>query len=87
MINNIIKIEDSVYVIKRVLNNTTSEETATTIHNNLGTDSLLRDKDGKWFCCIKAKDAEYRDVELVPTESRVDFTGTEFELGDNGGLG
>ncbi len=87
MINNIIKIEDNVYLIKRVLNNTTSEEAATTIHHNLGTDSLLRDKEGKWFCCIKAKDAEYRDVELILTESRVDYTGTEFELGDNGGLG
>ena len=87
MVNNIIKIDGNVYLIKRILSNNTSEETATSVHNNLGTDSLLRDKDGKWFCCIKAKDAEYRDVELVPTESRVDYTGTEFELGDNGGLG
>jgi hypothetical protein len=87
MINNIIRIEDNVYLVRRVLNNTTSEETATSIHNNLGTDSLLRDKDGKWFCCIRARDAEYRDVELVPTESRETYEGTEFELGDNGGLG
>ena len=87
MVNNVIKIDGNIYVIRRVLNNTTSEETATIIHNNLGTDSLLRDKDGKWFCCIKAKDAEYRDVELVPTESRETYEGTEFELGDNGGLG
>jgi len=87
MINNIIKLEDNVYVIKRILNNTTSEETATSIHNNLGTDSLLRDKEGKWFCCIRAKDAEYRDVELIPTESREDYSHTNFELGDNGGMG
>jgi hypothetical protein len=87
MINNVIKMEDNTYLVRRVLNESTTEEDATRIHHNIGTDTLLRDKSGKWFCCIKAKDAEYRDVELVPTESRVDYTGTEFELGDNGGLG
>ena len=87
MINNIIKTEDRVYLIRRILNENTSQESATQIHHNLGTDTLLRNKDGKWYCCVSAKDAEFRDVEVVPTESRVDYTGTEFELGDNGGLG
>jgi hypothetical protein len=89
MINNTIRIEDNVFIVKRILSNTTSEESATSIHNIIGTDSLLRDKDGKWFCCMKVKDAEYRDGELVPmnTYFPVDYTGTEFELGDNGVLG
>jgi hypothetical protein len=87
MLNNIIKLEDNIYIVKRILNSSTSEETATGIHHNLGTDSLLRDKEGKWFCCLLAKDAQFRDVEVVPTESKYDYTGTEFELGDNGGLG
>jgi hypothetical protein len=85
--NSVIRLEDSIYVIRRVLSNTTSEEAATIIHNSLGTDSLLRDKDGKWFCCMKAKDAEYRDIELIPTESRETYEGTQFELGDTGGIG
>lgn len=87
MINNIIRTDDKVYLVKRILNENTTEQSATSIHHLMGTDSLLRDKSGKWFCCMLAKDAEYRDIELVPTESRVDYTGTEFELGDNGGLG
>ena len=86
MVNNIIKVDGNVYLVRRILNSTTPEETATNIHNSLGTDSLLRDRDGKWFCCVKTKDAEYRDVELVPTESRETYEGTELELGYNGGL-
>ena len=86
MVNNIIKVEDKVYLVKRILSETTSQESATSIHNNLGTDSLLRNKDGRWFCCISAKDVEYKDIELVPTESPADLSHTSFELGDNGGL-
>ena len=86
MINNIIKTEDKVYLVKRILNENTTQESATQIHHNLGTDTLLRNKDGKWYCCISAKDAEFHDVEVVPTESRNTYEGTEFELGDNGGL-
>ena len=86
MINNIIKTEDKVYLVRRILNENTTQESATQIHHNLGTDTLLRNKDGKWYCCISAKDAEFRDVEVIPTESRETYEGTEFELGDNGGL-
>jgi hypothetical protein len=89
MINNTIRIEDNVFLIKRILNSNTSEESAISIHNTIGTDSLLRDKDGKWFCCTKAQDASYREGELIPIKTYfpIDYSGTEFELGDNGGLG
>jgi len=87
MIDNIIKTNDKIYVVKRILNQNTSEEDATKIHNACGTDALLRDRDGKWFCCISVKDAEFRDMELIPTESKIDYSHTQFELGDNGGLG
>ena len=51
------------------------------------TDTLLRDKSGKWFCCNLVQDATYSDLELVPTESRQDYFGNSMEIGDNGGLG
>jgi len=87
MVKNIIKLDDKVYSIYRILSSTTSETDATRIHNSIGTDSLLRDKEGKWFCCHSVKEAEFRDVELIPTESKLDYSHTGFELGDNGGLG
>jgi len=53
--NSVIRLEDSIYVVRRVLSNTTSEEAATIIHNSLGTDSLLRDKDGKWVLLYESQ--------------------------------
>ena len=87
MIKNIIKLEDKVYVIQRILSSTTTETDATRIHHNLGTDSLLRDKEGKWFCCMSVKDAEYKDLELIPVESKKEIPHDGFELQDNGGMG
>lgn len=87
MIKNIIKLEDKVYVIQRILSSTTTETDATRIHHNLGTDSLLRDKEGKWFCCVSVKDAEYKDLELIPVESNKQIPHDGFELQDNGGMG
>ena len=87
MVNKIIKLNDKVYVVNRILSSSTSDEDATKIHNLLGTDTLLRDKEGKWFCCISVKDAEFRDVEVIPTEDGIDYSHTQFELGDNGGMG
>lgn len=63
MIKNTIRIEDDVYLVKRVLSNTTSEEDAKKIHDMLETTTLLRDKEGKWFCCNKAVDVEFTDID------------------------
>lgn len=87
MVKNIIKLEDKMYSIYRILSSTTAEHDATRIHQSLGTDSLLRDKEGKWFCCHFVKDAEFRDIEVISTESKADYSHTQFELGDNGGMG
>lgn len=87
MINNIIRANDNLYLVRRILSATTPEESAIKIHHNLGTDTLLRDKEGKWFCCTNTIDAEYKDIEVVPTEPAEDLSHTGFELGDNGGLG
>ena len=87
MVKNIIRHNDNIYVVKRILNENTSEEDAIRIHHTCETDTLLRDKSGKWFCCITTKDVEYKDVELVPTESRKDFFEGGMEIGDQGGLG
>lgn len=86
MINNIIKTNDKIYLVRRILHENTSEEVATQIHHNSKTDTLLRDRDGKWFCCMNVKDAEFREVDLTST-NQTDYSHTQFELGDNGGLG
>jgi hypothetical protein len=87
MINNIIRANDNLYFISRILSESTTEEQALKIHHNLGTDTLLRDKTGKWFCCVMAKEASFKDVEIIPTEPAEDLSHTQFELNDNGGLG
>lgn len=87
MVNKIIKHNDNVYLVKRILNENTLEEDAVRIHHTYETDTLLRDKTGKWFCCNSVQDATYSDIEFVPTESRQDHFGNSMEIGDNGGLG
>ena len=87
MVNKIIKHEDNIYLVKRVLSESTLEKDAVRIHHTYETDTLLRDKSGKWFCCNLVQDATYSDLELVPTESRQDYFGNSMEIGDNGGLG
>lgn len=93
MVNKIIKLNDKVYVVNRILSSSTSDEDATKIHNLLGTDTLLRDKEGKWFCCISVKDAEFRDVDptrpivISSPPSPEDYGHYGFELQDNGGMG
>lgn len=87
MVKNIIRHNDNIYVVRRELNSNTSEEDAVRIHHTCETDVLLRDKSGKWFCCNSVKDAEYKDIELVPTESRQESLAGEMEIGDGGGLG
>ena len=87
MVNKIIKLNDNSYLIKRVLNENTTEENAVRIHHTCETDTLLRDKSGKWFCCTSVKEVEFTDVELVPTESRQSLFDGSMEIGDTGGLG
>jgi hypothetical protein len=87
MINKIIKLDDKSYLIKRVLNENTTEEDAVRIHHTHETDTLLRDKSGKWFCCNLVKEVQFTDVELVPTESRQSLFDGSMEIGDTGGLG
>lgn len=62
MIKNILRIEDDVYLVRRVLSNTTSEEDAKKIHEMLETTTLIRDNEGKWFCCNKVVDVEFTDI-------------------------
>jgi|APGre2960657404_1045060.scaffolds.fasta_scaffold63726_2 hypothetical protein len=87
MVKNIIKLEDKIYSIYRILSSTTTETDATRIHQSIGTDSLLRDKEGKWFCCYFVKDVEFKDVEIIPTEPNESIPHDGFELQDNGGMG
>lgn len=87
MINNIIRANETVYLVRRILNANTTEEDAIRIHNYSNTDTLLRDKEGKWFCCMNVIDAEFKEVEVVASEPTQDYSHTQFELGDNGGLG
>jgi hypothetical protein len=89
MLNNIIRNEDKIYVIHRKLSSSTSEETAININRILGTDTLLRDAHGNWFCCNVAKEVEFRDIETIIDDSSdvQNYDHTQFELGDNGGLG
>ena len=87
MIKNIIRHNDNVYIVNRVLPAITTEEGANRIHQILRTDTLLRDKEGKWFCCNMAKEVKFRDVQKQQIFEAEDLTHTQFELGDNGGLG
>lgn len=93
MIKNVIKHQDNVYIVDRKLPATTTEESATKIHNVLGTDTLLRDHQGNWFCCKVAKEVQFRDIDpsqpvVVPTPpSPEDYGHYGLELQDNGGMG
>ena len=87
MVNNNIRINDDVYLICRILSSTTSEEDALRVHQSIGTQSLLRNKEGKWFCCMQPVDVEFTDVVVVPTPQPEDYSHTPFEIGDTGGLG
>lgn len=87
MVNNIIRANNNLYLVRRILSASTTEDDAVRIHHSLATDTLLRDKEGKWFCCMNTIDANFVDVEVVPTEPHEDLTHTGFEIGDTGGLG
>ena len=96
MIKNVIRHDDKIYIVNRMLPSSTSEETANRIHNVLGTDTLLRNQQGDWFCCKVAKEVEFKDIDsskpVVSSPPTFTFTAedlahTQFELGDNGGLG
>lgn len=84
----IIRHDDKIYIVDRMLVPTTKEDDADRIHKILGTDTLLRDNQGNWFCCNTAKEVEFRDIvkPVVPLTAE-DFEHTQFELGDHGGLG
>lgn len=86
MVKNIIRHNDNVYIVSRILSAATNEEDANRMHNVLGTDTLLRDKEGKWFCCNTTKEVQFRDV-VKETVEPEDLSHTVFELGDNGGMG
>lgn len=87
MLRKVIKNDDKLYLVCRILNENTSEEQAVWIHNSMGTDALLRDRDGKWFCCVTPKDVEFRDLEKIETDNKDSYDHTGFELQDNGGMG
>lgn len=87
MVNNIIRTNDSTYIVSRILSEGTSEERATQIHHMIGTDTLMRDRDGKWFCCFQVKDVEHKELEIVETEdSNIGGVGSEM-AGEGEGLG
>ena len=87
MIKNIIRHNENVYIVNRVLPAATTEESANRIHQVLRTDTLLRDKEGKWFCCNSAKEVQFRDVQKQQIFESEDLSHTQFEIGDNGGMG
>jgi hypothetical protein len=87
MVNNIIRINDIVYLIRRILSPSATEEEAIRVHQSIGTQSLLRNKDGRWFCCMQTVDVEFTDIEVVSTPKSEDYSHTGFEIGDTGGLG
>lgn len=61
---NYIKVNNESYMIVRSLNNNTTDEQAQQIHEDLNTDTLLRDNNGRWHCCLKVKDVEFRDISI-----------------------
>ena len=91
MIKNVIRHDDKIYIVDRTLPSSTTEESATRIHNALGTDALLRNQQGDWFCCKVAKEVQFRDIEkpsiIEPTSPTEDYGHSGFELQDNGGMG
>lgn len=91
MIKNVIKHNDKVYIVDRKLPSSTTEESANRIHNVLGTDSLLRDNQGNWFCCKLAKEVQFRDVDkthpVLVSDPSEEYGHSGFELQDNGGMG
>ena len=42
MLRKVIKNDDKLYLVCRILNENTTEEQAVWIHNNMGTDALLQ---------------------------------------------
>ena len=63
-----IKINDESYLVVRKLKDTTTDEQADQIHRELNTDTLIRDNQGRWYCCFKVKDVEFRDVNIDEPE-------------------
>lgn len=92
MIKNVIRHDDKIYIVDRTLPSSTTEESANRIHNALGTDALLRNQQGDWFCCKVAKEVQFRDIDksqpvIVSTSSPEDYGHFGLELQDNGGMG
>lgn len=93
MIKNVIRHDDKIYIVDRKLPSSTTEESATRIHNVLGTDALLRNQQGDWFCCKVAKEVQFRDIDklqpviITPPPSPEDYGHFGLELQDNGGMG
>lgn len=93
MIKNVIRHGEKIYIVDRKLPSSTTEESANRIHNVLGTDALLRDNQGNWFCCKIAKEVQFRDIDKSqpvidpPVSSSEDYGHNGFELQDNGGMG
>lgn len=93
MIKNVIRHDDKIYIIERRLPSMTTDESANRIHNVLGTDALLRNQQGEWFCCKVAREVQFRDVDksqpaiVIPSPSPEDYGHYGLELQDNGGMG
>lgn len=55
--------EPTLWTVQRRLWPHTSQEEAEAIHERLGTEKLLRDWNGWWYCCVGVCDVEYNDTE------------------------
>jgi hypothetical protein len=60
---NYIKVNNEIYLVVRRLRNTTTDEQATLIHEELNTSELIRDSDGNWYCCHRIAEVEYREID------------------------
>jgi|694.fasta_scaffold00957_18 hypothetical protein len=60
---NYIKLDNEIYFIVRKLRNTTTEEQANLIHEELNTNKLLKDNQGNWYCCHAVLETQYRDID------------------------
>lgn len=58
-----IRKDDQIYVTQRIISQTATEEQAQEIKESIGAEVLIRDQEGKWYCCNKAQDAVFRDID------------------------
>lgn len=57
--------EDTVLDVVRTLQSHTTQEDAVRIHESIGTDVLVRGRDGSWYCCDRVKDVAFFDGSII----------------------